>query len=96
MTKASVSHLKARLSEYLDVVKRGKDVLVTERGRPVAVLGPPPAASGGSSAETERLIRMGILLPAKGPLDPGIFQPSPVKDPKGLVRKALIEDRRTR
>lgn len=38
MKKASISILKARLSQYLDAVKGGEEVIVTDRGRPVARL----------------------------------------------------------
>ena len=43
MKTATVSKLKASLSEYLRQVKAGEEVLVTERGRPIAKL--TPAAS---------------------------------------------------
>jgi prevent-host-death family protein len=33
---------RTRLSELLDQVARGKSVLITRRGKPAAVLGPPP------------------------------------------------------
>jgi prevent-host-death family protein len=37
---AAVSELKARLSEYLNQVKAGGEVLITDRGKPVARLMP--------------------------------------------------------
>ena len=40
MESAGVADLKARLSEYLARVKSGEEVLVTDRGRPVARLVP--------------------------------------------------------
>ena len=40
MTTATVSKLKASLSEYLRRVKAGEEVLVSERGRPIAKLVP--------------------------------------------------------
>jgi prevent-host-death family protein len=40
MKTASVAKLKASLSEYLRQVKAGEEVLVTERGKPVAKLTP--------------------------------------------------------
>jgi prevent-host-death family protein len=35
---------RTRLSELLDQVAQGKTVLITRRGKPAAVLGPPPEA----------------------------------------------------
>jgi len=40
MTTASISILKTHLSHYLDAVKSGEEVIVTERGRPIARLAP--------------------------------------------------------
>ncbi|MEW5934009.1 MAG: type II toxin-antitoxin system prevent-host-death family antitoxin [Bacillota bacterium] len=33
---AAIAELKARLSEYLKIVKSGTEVVVTERGNPIA------------------------------------------------------------
>ena len=40
MYTAAVSEIKASLSEYLGKVKAGEDVLITERGRPIARIVP--------------------------------------------------------
>ena len=40
MKAAKVSELKASLSKYVARVKNGEEILVTERGRPVAKLVP--------------------------------------------------------
>jgi prevent-host-death family protein len=62
MTKVGVARLKAQLSRYLDVAKRGEDVIIiTERGRPVAML---VALRGAERTEArrERLARAGLLM----------------------------------
>jgi prevent-host-death family protein len=46
MITANISELKARLSHYLRVVRRGETVTVTDRGRPVAEIAPVAAARG--------------------------------------------------
>ena len=40
MKTAAISEVKARLSEYLVRVKAGEEVLITDRGRPIARLAP--------------------------------------------------------
>ncbi|PYN64673.1 MAG: type II toxin-antitoxin system prevent-host-death family antitoxin, partial [Candidatus Rokuibacteriota bacterium] len=40
MTSAAVAKLKASLSEYLARVKAGEEVIVTERGKPIAKIVP--------------------------------------------------------
>lgn len=63
---ASVAQMKAKLSEYLRQVKSGGEVVITERGIPVARLVPLEPDERRATRE-ERLIRAGILRPAKGP-----------------------------
>jgi prevent-host-death family protein len=63
---ANVAEVKAKLSEYLRQVKRGSEVVITERGVPVARLAPLEPAAQRATRE-ERLVRAGILRPAAGP-----------------------------
>jgi prevent-host-death family protein len=43
MTTIGFYEARTHFSQLLDQVARGKKVLITRRGKPVAVLGPPPA-----------------------------------------------------
>lgn len=43
MTTVGVAELRQNLSKYLHLVGRGERLVVTDRNRPVAELGPPPA-----------------------------------------------------
>ncbi|MCW3023907.1 MAG: prevent-host-death family protein [Conexibacter sp.] len=55
MTTVGVAELRQNLSRYLRLVERGERLVVTERNRPVAELGPPP-----TTGETlDRLIAEG-------------------------------------
>ena len=81
-----VAELRQNLSRYLRRVERGERLLVTDRNRPVAELGPPAA----SSADLDRLIAEGRV---SRPLRRGL--PKPLKldgDPYALSR-ALDEIR---
>lgn len=42
MTSISYYEARTRFSELLDQVARGKRIMITRRGRPAAVLAPPP------------------------------------------------------
>ena len=66
---ANVAQIKARLSEYLRQVKDGSEVVITERGIPVARLVPLPPDERRATRE-ERLIRSGALRPPAGPRRP--------------------------
>ena len=48
---ASISELKAKLSAFLDIVRQGNEVLVTDRGRLIARLAP---VKGGRLEEIGR------------------------------------------
>jgi prevent-host-death family protein len=67
-----VAELRQNLSRYLRRVEQGERLLVTDRNRPVAELGPPPS----TGAELDRLIAEGrvsrprrLRLPAPLQLD---------------------------
>jgi len=45
MTTMSFYEARTHFSALLDQVAAGKTVLITRRGKPAAVLGPPPAAA---------------------------------------------------
>ena len=60
MERIGVRELRQHASRYLDQVKRGETVEVTERGQLIALLVPPAP----SAAERDRLIGQGQLLPA--------------------------------
>jgi prevent-host-death family protein len=63
MTRIGVRELRQNASQYLDKVRAGETVEVTDRGELVALLVPP---TPGATAR-ERLIREGRLVPAKSP-----------------------------
>ena len=54
--------LRQNASKYLDRVKRGESIEVTERGVPIAVLGPVPEEK---VSVVDRLIAEGRMTPAK-------------------------------
>ena len=92
MVSVSVTELKASLSAYLDKVKAGDDVIVTERGHAIARV-VPFTRSGPTPAEYEDMVRSGQIRPAKGKLPDDFFTRELVPDPEGLALKYLLEER---
>lgn len=97
MESAGVAELKARPSEYLSRVKAGEEVLVTDRGRPVARL-VPAGVGGKSSDEVEEarlgeLEREGLVRRGSGGLAKSFFARDCPADSEGLLRKAVLEKR---
>ena len=92
MTTASISDLKANLSRYLRVVRRGGEVQVLDRGTPVARLAPP--AANDNEGGRKRLIAKEMLRPSKGSAA-AIPDKPPLALPVNLS-EALAEDRADR
>lgn len=92
MKRVPITELKARLSEHLEAVKAGEEIMVTDRGRPIARLSP-IALQEQPDARIEQLIRMGLARPPIAPLPPGFWDLPRPEDPEGLALKALLEER---
>jgi antitoxin (DNA-binding transcriptional repressor) of toxin-antitoxin stability system len=78
----AVKELKNRLSSYLQEVKNGEVVLVTDRGRVVAELRQPTVGTSltGHDQVLERLRAEGVLVPGL-PQDARAYRPSPLSRP---------------
>jgi prevent-host-death family protein len=88
MITAGIREIKNRLSDYIRKVKGGERVIVTEHGKPVAVITKPggPLDERIESMIREREAHWGGGKPRGGKNPPKIKGPS--------VSEAVIEDRR--
>lgn len=88
--QVGVRQLRANLSSWLKKVKEGKEeIIVTERGIPIArIIGP------SSSSPLDRLIAAGIVTPAKEPKTP-MTEPPRAK-PKRSVVELMLQMKRER
>lgn len=77
MRTVGIMKLKAGLSDYIESVKAGEQVVVTDRGRPVALIVPidPNISEDERRAE---LVAKGLVRPGRGPI------------PKELVEGAVV------
>jgi prevent-host-death family protein len=90
-TQIGVREVRQNLSIYLDRVKDGESLEITEHGRPVAVLAPVP----GQSTVIQRLVAAGKATPPT-PLSGGLGPPLrlQLKEPLSRTLEQLREDRR--
>lgn len=92
MRVTSVSDLKAHLSVCLEWVKAGGDILVTDRGQPVAKLVPVPAPAS-SKERTAALLRAGVVCTEAQPLPSEFWTvPRPAVANNAALR-ALLDER---
>jgi prevent-host-death family protein len=93
MSTVGVKELKNRLTQYLRRTKQGEEIVVTERGRPVAVIQPIESARTILSldAKLARLAAQGrVSLPTRAPLKR--VRLVRLRGPR--IAQTVVEDRR--
>jgi len=93
MKSVTVAKLKATLSEYLARVKAGEEVIVTERGKPIARIVPLARDQAAVPAHLLELARAGLVRLGSGKLPERFWRMSRPADPRGAGLKALLEER---
>lgn len=87
---AGVREARARLSRLIRDVQRGREWVITERGRPVARLVPVSTRDLPTEERIRRLEESGLLEPLR---QPARALPPPLPLAKGLAQQWLQEDR---
>lgn len=93
MSAVGIKELKNRLTQYLRRIKEGEEVIVTERGKPIALIQPIQAAEHPVTLEARlaRLAAQGLVtLPTHKPLNR--VRLARVSGPP--ISKNILEDRR--
>ncbi|MGI8792414.1 MAG: type II toxin-antitoxin system Phd/YefM family antitoxin [Acidimicrobiales bacterium] len=85
MAEVGIRELRDHLSRYLDRVQDGEEVVVTDRGRAIALLLPM-----NGERTIDRLIANGLVTPAR---QPSRARPKPLKT-AGPVSDLVTEQRR--
>jgi len=91
---ATISRLKASLSEYLARVRGGEELIVTDRGRPVAKIVPLERGDLEVPPHLAALERAGAVKIGSGRLPDGFLSGPRLGDPEGRALKALLEERK--
>ena len=92
MISAGIKELKNNLSRYLSQVKKGEDILVTERGKPIArIIRDAPKDISLREALSPLVVKGLVKLPSQK-IDREIAPP--VKLRGKPVSEMVIEDRR--
>lgn len=93
MRSIAVSVLKATLSVCLAKVKAGEEVVVLERGGPIAKLVPVPRSGEDAPAHLVALARAGLARLGSGKLPAGFWKMRRPRDRKRSALKALLSER---
>lgn len=92
MKTAAVSKLKAHLSDYLNQVKAGSEILITDHGKPVARI-VPLSRQKNLRESLAKIEKQGLIKLGSGKLPKDFWTIPKPEDPKGLIRSALLEER---
>lgn len=96
MSSVSVTDLKAHLSRYLRMVRRGSEVQILERGVPVARLtGLEKGQAGPDKKRVAHLTEQGVLRRGAGNLN-WLLAEGPLQAQGLALGEALDEDREDR
>ena len=96
MKRASITEARNNLSALIDGLRRGSGVLIVDRGRPVARLEPVTGGQDDARGDDRiaRLIRDGLVRPARAPLSASFLETRPPSARKGAsALRALLEER---
>lgn len=93
MKSAAVSELKASLSEYLGKVKAGEEVIVTDRGKPVAKLVPLERDESDMPPHLLTLERAGLVRIGSGKIPREFWRMRRPVDRKGEALTGLLRER---
>jgi prevent-host-death family protein len=95
MKKASITEAKNNLSALIDSVKSGSPVVIVDRGRPVARLEPVGATAAEADSRLARLVREGIVRPARSPIPTDLLTGTPPRAKRAASGvRALVDERR--
>ncbi len=93
MTSVSITDLKANLSRHLREVRRGGEIQVLNRGKPIARLVPTQSLTKADKTR-DKLIREGVIIPGKDTAANVLDRPP--LELKINLSQALQEDREDR
>jgi prevent-host-death family protein len=92
MNTAGIKEIKNNLSRYLARVKQGEEILITERGKPIARIVKEDKGNRSIYAKLKPLVGDGlIVLPCRS-LDMKNLKPLKIRGK--LVSEMVVEDRR--
>jgi prevent-host-death family protein len=92
--QVSIREMKNGLSKYLKLVQTGRDVVITDRGRPVARLTLVASTPEEAEAEAiERILALPWVRPGNGRKLKGASKPIRLKPGDKTAAEMVLEDR---
>lgn len=93
MKTASISELKASLSAYLQAIRGGEEVIITDRGRAFAKIVGFDANDSAVPRHLYELQAAGLAVVGTAAIDDAFWDLPRPEDPGGAALRALLEER---
>ncbi len=90
-SRVGIREAKIHLSRFLQIVKNGGEVILTERGKPVGKIVPVQQMELPLSERLKQLENKGVIAAKQIKAETGLTLPMAVPD--GIAQKMLREDR---
>lgn len=91
--EVSIRDMKNRLSKYLKLVRTGKEVVITDRGKPVAQLTLVKPAAENEEEVIARINALPWVRPGNGKRVKGAKRPIRLKPGDKTAAEMVLEDR---
>ena len=91
--RVGIRDAKIHLSRFLEIVKSGGEVVITDHGKPVGKIVPFQSSEMSLSDRVKYLEDSGIIVPKIGGKEPKPFTPIPIPVPDSIAQEFLREDR---
>ncbi|MCX5899453.1 MAG: type II toxin-antitoxin system prevent-host-death family antitoxin [Proteobacteria bacterium] len=93
MKSIAITHMKASLSQFLKLVKTGEEVLITDRGKPVAKIVPVDSSDVALPPHLRELERNGLAHIGSGKIKKSFWDlPRPI-DVESAALQSLRDER---
>lgn len=94
MIQVNISTIKSHLSSYLDQVRGGEKIVISDRNHPIAIISPYRGVEVGDKwfSRVAELTRRGMIAPSKKREHPLKIEPRTLSSGVGLLQ-AVLEER---
>jgi prevent-host-death family protein len=89
--RIGVREAKIHLSRLLEDIQNGKEIIITNHGKPVGKIIPVPQESLSLEERIERMERQGLIGPRRAKEETSL--PAPLPLPDEIAQRYLQEDR---
>ncbi len=94
MKRAAISEIKSSISRYLAEVRKGEEIVITDRKKPIAKIVPYEGEDTGIPTRVQKLAYAGLAKIGKTSIPDDFWKRRDYRDKDGKAVSFLLEERR--